>query len=347
VLYTELADYILNCLNYSANENNLEVHLVRWPVNNEAPFDFDLSQLNVYNRNDYSSNELKMLVDEIAPSLIVCSGWIDKDYVKICRPYRRKIPVVVAFDNKWVGGVKQKLAALFGRFLVTNNFNYAWVPGGRQREFAHRLGFPEERIYEGFYSANADVFRKYEKENRTLKFTNYPKRMLYLGRYVEHKGIFEMWNNFISLVNQPRFSDWELWCVGTGDQFENKIEHESIKHFGFVQPNELEDIVKGTAIYILPSKYEPWGVSTHEFAAAGYPMVVSIEVGSSEAFCSSNNAVVFDHKKKDDLKNAMAKMMSLTQAEFEKYSKKSIDLAESISPSKWSETLMKILNETN
>ena len=47
-----------------------------------------------------------------------------------------------------------------------------------------------------------------------------------------------MWNAFVKWQqNNP--SDWELWCVGTGDEWENKVEHDKIKHFGFIQPSKM------------------------------------------------------------------------------------------------------------
>ncbi len=40
-LYTEIAPYFLACAYQLAKDHGLEVHVVRWPVNKEAPFDMD------------------------------------------------------------------------------------------------------------------------------------------------------------------------------------------------------------------------------------------------------------------------------------------------------------------
>ncbi|MDQ3192353.1 MAG: glycosyl transferase family 1, partial [Bacteroidota bacterium] len=141
-LYTELAAYFLSCIKALAKEEGYEIHIVHWPLNPEAPFEFDFpEQVKFYPKKEYSRINLLKLAAQINPDLIYCSGWIDKDYLKICQRYRRKIPVIVGFDNQWVGSTKQWLAVASRSFTITPYFSHAWVPGERQVEFALKLGF--------------------------------------------------------------------------------------------------------------------------------------------------------------------------------------------------------------
>ena len=83
-LYTEIAEYVLACCNELANHG--EVHIVRWPVNKEAPFKFEENKkIKLYSKTDYNQDQLTHLVNSINPDVIVCSGWIDKDYLKITK----------------------------------------------------------------------------------------------------------------------------------------------------------------------------------------------------------------------------------------------------------------------
>jgi glycosyltransferase involved in cell wall biosynthesis len=219
------------------------------------------------------------------------------------------------------------------------------VPGKPQRQFAKKLGYKSSEISEGFYSADVDLFSSYFEKAKESKMSNFPKRFIYVGRYVKHKGIFDMWNAFIELQKEQP-NDWELWCIGTGDEFDNKIEHGKIKHFGFVQPENFLEYIEKTGVYILPSYVEPWGVSLHEFAAAGFPLVCSDKIGASEKFIKKGkNGYVFPAGDIEAIKDAFRKVIDLSENELLDMQKKSIELSLLITPKKWANTLMKLLND--
>src|SRR6185437_13333722 len=159
-LYTEIAPYFLACCNKLAENYNVNVHVVRYPVNNEAPFLFNDTdnKIVLYNRKNYSKNELLKLIKNINPNKIICSGWIDKDYLRVCKKYSKKIPTVLTLDTHWRGSFKQYLASFLSPFLLKNKFSYAWVPGIIQKKYAKRLGFKDNEITLGFYSCDFDYF---------------------------------------------------------------------------------------------------------------------------------------------------------------------------------------------
>jgi glycosyltransferase involved in cell wall biosynthesis len=113
------------------------------------------------------------------------------------------------------------------------------VAGKPQKKYALKLGFDESRIIEGVYSADYDYFNKQFEDTIDKKKANLPHRFLYVGRYIERKGIKELWNAFIKLKEETG-TDWELWCCGTGPLEDQRVEHPQIKHFGFVQPEQME-----------------------------------------------------------------------------------------------------------
>ena len=123
-LYTELATYFLACVDSLLKHSNIEVYIIRYAVNKEAPFQFSFSEnIKMYNRNDFVSVvEMQKLISEINPSIIYCSGWTDKSYLNICKRYKNKIPVIVGFDNQWKGSLKQQIARLISPFKILNHF---------------------------------------------------------------------------------------------------------------------------------------------------------------------------------------------------------------------------------
>jgi glycosyltransferase involved in cell wall biosynthesis len=225
-------------------------------------------------------------------------------------------------------------------FKILNHFSHCWVPGSLQYEYALRLGFKKDQIATGAYSCDIDLFHDQYIANVAGKKKQFPKRFIYVGRYVEHKGIKDLWNAFIDLQNEDP-NDWELWCIGTGDI--EPIKHQKIKHFGFVQPADLFKYIKETGVFVLPSHFEPWGVVVHEFAAAGFPIICSIEVGARVVFVEQNiNGYIYKAGNIGDLKKQLKKIIELNDKDLLQMGEKSVEKAQQITPKIWSETLMKL-----
>lgn len=343
-LYSELATYFLSCVDALIATGEVEVHLVRWPLNNEAPFDFNFNrELNVYDRKNYTNSKLIELVEGISPDLIFCSGWMDKGYKQICKLYKKKIPVVLGMDNHWKGTVKQRLAVLLSPILIRRFFNFIWVPGTPQEKYARKLGFRSEKILTGYYSADVSFFNNYYTKFHTEKEKNFPKRFIYVGRYLSFKGINYMWDAFIELQKENP-NEWELWCLGTGAEYDQRKEHEKIKHFGFVQPEEIPKFIEQTGVFILPSIFEPWGVVIHEFAASGFPIITTEHVGSAESYVENGvNGFIVKPAIVSELKNTMKKFVEMTNSELNQMADASHQIAQKNSPEIWSTKLLRLL----
>lgn len=222
-LYLEIAQYFITCLHALVESHDAEVHLVKWQKNAEAPFEFQVdNRIKLYERSDYTNEELLNLAENINPDLIFSAGWMDKGYVKICKSYKNRIPVVFGMDNKWNGSLKQRIATLISPFTIQKYFSHAWVAGNQQKIYAEKLGFKGTKLLEGYYSADVDYFSKFYSEKS--KQDNFPKKFLYVGRYIPQKGISDLCEAFIALQNQSP-NDWELWGLGTGKLEGNLPEH--------------------------------------------------------------------------------------------------------------------------
>ncbi|MFT4678132.1 MAG: glycosyltransferase involved in cell wall biosynthesis [Flavobacteriales bacterium] len=340
-LYTELAEYVLACIEQLEKED-VEVHVVRFPVNSEAPFEFrQLAKTKIYDRSKFDKDQLQKLAEDINPHIILCSGWIDKGYLNICRQAKSKTPTVLLLDNQWEGGIKQRIATIASPFFLKSKFTKAWVPGAPQKEFAQHLGFKD--ISTGFYCADTHLFETAGASRNRSIAEHYPKKLLFVGRYLEFKGIFDLWKAFIELHDEG-VDDWELICAGTGDLWDERIEHPAIRHMGFIQPAELLELVKETGAFVLPSHREPWGVVVHEMAAAGLPMVCSSTIGAATMFLEEG-ANGFFHQAGDqaDLKVALKRMMSSSKEDLILMGESSLEKSKSISPQIWTKTLLELL----
>jgi glycosyltransferase involved in cell wall biosynthesis len=338
-LYTELAGYFEACIR-ELNERDAEVHIVRWPVNSEAPFKFSFpGEVTIYERSEYDDDTLLDLAQGISPDVIISSGWVDKGYLNVCKYFKGKIPVVLSMDNQWHGTIKQMIARMIAPFTLQRRFSHAWVPGEPQKEYALKLGFKSENIKTGFYSADVDHFNKVAQYR--LQKAEIPKRFLFVGRYIPQKGIDKLFSAFLELQDEG-YNNWELWCMGKGDLFDDRPIHDKIKHFGFVQPSEMEEYLKQSGVFVLPSDFEPWGVVVHEMAAGGFPMIVSSAVGSVSQFVDDGvNGYIFPQGDKGQLKTSMKKVMELSDKELMDMAKQSNRKGLNWTPEKWAEEALR------
>ena len=338
-LFTELSGYILNSFE-NALSSGFDIYVINYPVNKEAPFKFTKNK-NIYycDRDQFkSSHDLSIFIKNLNPGAIFISGWLDKNYLNVIRNPSIKFKKILMLDNPWRGTLLQNLWAFYFKLFYKSIFNSIWIPGEPQIKYAIKLGFKKEDIFEGLYTCNNKIFNL----KNTLSHTNKSKVLLFVGRYSEEKGIKELWQNFVS-INSTLNSKWQLWCVGTGNLWDNRTLDKNIKHFGFVQQEKLVDKIIDSDVYVLPSKYEPWGVSLHEMVSMGKPVLVSDNVGSSYCFAKNDvNGFIFSHKKNNDFKSKMKKIMELSKDELKKMGKESINLSKRISIESWVQTLNKI-----
>ncbi|MBC7411312.1 MAG: glycosyltransferase family 4 protein [Bacteroidia bacterium] len=350
VLYPELAGYTLACLQSLITEHNVVVHVFRLAVNKDAPFEFNAVQgLHFYNESDYTAAQLLTTVSALQPQLIYCAGWNNSKYLHVVR-YLQNIPAVLCFDNKWIGSLKQRLGSLYARVRITPYFTHVFVAGEQQKKLALHMGFAPAQVQLGVYAANVPHFDELYKKYVSYKLTKTtPRRFVYSGRYVAYKGIETLWQAFIKLCDENPAMNWELWCVGTGTIASASPSHHAanihprIKHFGFVQPAVMEQIIKDTDVFVLPSIIEPWGVVAHEFAAAGFTMVLSNAVGAKELFLTTANGFECEANNLESLKNALLKCTQLSTAELSAMSLQSNVLGNSYTPSHWANKVVAMM----
>ncbi|NNE55941.1 MAG: glycosyltransferase [Flavobacteriales bacterium] len=342
ILYTELAGYFVTCINHLASKYNTHIELVAYPKANEAPFEFEFHEnIRVHDRSAHDLSTLQSLLETTEPDLLYCAGWSDKDYIRIATR-NRIVNSLLGFDNQWNGSPKQQLATVYAKWRFAPVFNYAFVPGQPQKRFALRMGFDESRIQMGAYSCDLELFNGFYSKYHQTKTQSWPKRILYTGRYIHHKGIFDLFEAFVDLV-ESEFSDWELHCLGTGEMWDDRVEHPKIHHHGFIQPSDFEKHVGQCGIFVLPSHFEPWGVVAHEFAAAGFPLLLSDKIGAGSQFLQEGiNGFSFLAGDKTDLTAKLKLLMGSDDSSLLEMASASHSIAQSISPDTWSKAILEM-----
>ncbi len=341
-LYTELADYTIACmraLKESAPDTTILV--IHFPINPEAPFRFDFEGIGEFICLDSFAgyNQLREKLLSFQPEKIVCCGWINKWYVRFCNEYRSKALCILTLDNHWYGSPRQQLLRLISRVTLKPVFRKIWVPGQPQTVYAKKLGFREKDIMTGFYCCDLNRYNALYRQFHELKKQQFPRRFLCVARYIPSKNYAMLWKAFIRWKERTS-NDWELWCAGTGDQFEQRMMHPAIRHLGFVQKDAWAQVIAQTGIFVLPSLSEPWAVAVHEFSASGYPLILSNRVGAAGAFLTADNGWQFDPGNQEELESCFEAASHLTHDQLLQMGEASHRQAQLIVPEKWASTLL-------
>jgi len=249
--------------------------------------------------NPHNFECIRQSLANFKPDGILVSGWQNTSYRKIVMSNAiNNATKIMGMDNPWSGTMKQRLTCTLRQRYVSQ-FDFVWVAGERTRQFAVRIS-KEPRIRTGVYSCDYHSFAGIG-DDRIKNNIESPKRFLFVGRYVENKGLRQLLNAYE--VYRKSVSDpWDLHCCGTGPLKQLLEGRQGVADLGFRQPDSLKDAYRDASVLILPSFYEPWGVVVAEAMAAGLPVIASSECGSSVELVRDNyNGFTYDSKRLDEL----------------------------------------------
>ncbi len=336
-LCTELAGYFANCIKLFHDHLAHDVLVVYFPNGPQAPFAIDLVGIEQLNRRELTFDQLKHKCINFNPGLVYVTGWIDHDYLRICRLLKQKgVTIVGGIDNVWTGSPRQRLACLFSPWVVKPYFSHLWTAGQRQYQFARRLGFRYDQILTGLYVADIDKFES------ILGSASEPF-LLYVGRFEEIKGVRLLYDVFSRLTEKER-KGWKLKMVGNGRLKSQFLDTPSIEIHDFMQPDDLIMFAEKAGGFILPSVHEPWGVVVQEFAAAGKPLILSNAVNSGEDYLIHRyNGFKFRSGDGNELRSTLIDFFHLSAEQRTLMGKRSHELARRGSPSYWVAKLASVI----
>ena len=141
-------------------------------------------------------------------------------------------------------------------------------------------------------------------------------------------------------------SDWILTCIGGGKLWEERTVHPRIEHLGYKQPSELQNYIKDSGCFVLPSIVEHWGVVVHEFALMGLPMICSKNVMATTAFLKDGeNGYLFDPYDEGAIAAAFEKIMKLSTEVLRKMGACSHRLGMRYTTADWAQNLLSMGKE--
>lgn len=345
-LASELAGYLAVCQKRLQQAYNLKLLIIHWPSAPEAPFAEELFEHFDYrlNKAKHTYQELQEALKNFDPDALVISGWMDKDYLKLGKIFKKKgVPIIAGCDTQWKGGIRQFIGQVIAPYYLHSSIDILWVTGDRQRKLARKLGYQGDRCWIGYYACDWEKFRIVEPR----KLAEAKKAFLYVGRYIPRKGI-DILVAAYRLYRKEVEDPWDLWTAGTGPEVHILNNELGIKNLGFVQPTNLPALFKQVAAFVLPSRVEPWGVVVQEAASAGLPLICSNASGASDhLLIPEKNGYLFESNNTHQLAKAMQRLSAMPEQEWNAMSKKSFELSKQYTPEGWANTLVKGLIRLN
>nr|WP_321226770.1 glycosyltransferase family 4 protein [uncultured Psychroserpens sp.] len=149
----------------------------------------------------------------------------------------------------------------------------------------HGISSEEQVLYLGM-----DLIPFLNTEKQIISLNN----IIYIGRLIERKGIFDV------LELAKKFRNIKFHIVGDGadkEELITKIDQEKLDNIifhGIIDHNSLANLLKTVDLHVLPSRSEGFPKVTLETAAAGVPSLVYSDYGANEWISHNHNGFVVE-----------------------------------------------------
>jgi glycogen(starch) synthase len=148
------------------------------------------------------------------------------------------------------------------------------------------------------------------------KKNNGPPVVLYSGRFVDRKGIRELFQAIPSVLEKAPDVRFVLaGGYGTGTEIERTLLNESLEpyhsqiHFtGWLTPDKMAEWYRIADILVMPSWYEPFGMVILEGMLHGLPIAATSVGGPADILKHEETALLFPPKNIDGLSAALLRL---------------------------------------
>ncbi|MHB1155899.1 MAG: glycosyltransferase family 4 protein [Phycisphaerales bacterium] len=227
---------------------------------------------------DHDEKTIQAFVVDHQPDIVVLGGWSHPPYVRLAQlPALREVRFILAMDTPWRWELRQYLAKYKLRGYLKRMAGVA-VTGERCWQYAHRLGFAEDRILRGVYGVDYDLLSS-AMTARCANAKPWPHRFLFVGRYADTKAV-DVLAKAYKQYRRDNPDPWKLICCGRGPMESVFTGVEGLENRGFLNPVDLPKTMAEAGCYVMPSRYDPWPLAIVESCAAGLPIICSGACGS-------------------------------------------------------------------
>lgn len=267
-------------------------------------------------------------LDELQPDVVIAGAIAFYSGALSTYWARKNKKRVIIFDDAKIESVPRGKITNFIKRKIYSAVDAVIYPSNDWIETAQFWGFNKSQFFIGI-----DVV-----DNKFWKSDNNKEKcLLFVGRFIPCKNILNLIDKFNEIQN---LDGSKLMIVGDGEQKEEVMKligsNTNIEYLPFVQQKELKDIYSRASAFIIPSRYDTWGLVINEAMASGLPIWASKECGATSVLVENGvNGVVFNPFDNDDLRSALQKFVDSDINKLSAMGKKSIDIIQ-----KWDLSLL-------
>jgi len=314
-----------------------------WPKAELAPYEA------VYRSFFISWGGKRFIINPQIPDLnwadvVVINGYVTIPAQIILRFHHKRRPVIFWAEQMVgsQGGIRGKVH----RFLTEPLKKVDAVMAiGRKAYEDYLVRWPGKPVYELPYFCDLTAFGQ-----SVPKRPRHPPTILFCGQMIERKGVDLLLAAAEYLVEEGY--DFKLVLVGREAELPAMMASVSVKtravieYAGFQAPDALPGFFRRSDIFVLPSRYDGWGVVVNQALGAGLPVVCSDAVGSAETLVSEGvNGTIFPSGDVAGLTAALRSFLDEPEA-IRRFGEQSLKRAAEISPESGAAEWVRILEET-
>ncbi len=174
---------------------------------------------------------------------------------------------------------------------------------GTQAERDYAARFPETRIFNIPYHCDLAPFAAQPRAPRAPGIVTF----FFCGQMIARKGVDQLLAAFATLPENAR-----LLLIGREAELPQLLANlalpvrERVRYAGFQTPDALPNFFAQADVFVLPSRYDGWGVVVNQALGAGLPIIASDQVGAAhDLVCEGTNGFTFPAGDANALATAM------------------------------------------
>lgn len=225
----------------------------------------------------YWGGGVRRMLASLTPTHIIVAGYSAPPFIEaILWARKRGVPVIQWYESHALSSRFNRGPIRWLREAMLHRADAWVVPGIMSRDYLAQMGIPSERVVIAPNTVDTSIFAAGADKSESNQG---PVRFLYVGRYIELKGVDLLLEAFSHIQGAAT-----LRLVGYGP-LESEL-HEKAKGLANVEfqpatrsPQETAKHYAWADVAVMPSTREVWGLVINEALAAGCYVLSSCVAG--------------------------------------------------------------------